>query len=49
LIIDNSEVWIIGGSIKDAGKKPAYLIPLSPSIALKKIEIYEKLWEESSN
>jgi len=44
VIIDRSDCWIVGGSIKDAGKKPTYLVPLQPNIALTKIEIYEALW-----
>ena len=44
VIIDSSDCWIVGGSIKDAGKKPTYLVPLQPSIAPTKIEIYESLW-----
>ncbi|MCA3448038.1 MAG: hypothetical protein INF93_15220 [Rhodobacter sp.] len=45
IIIDGSDCWIIGGSIKDAGKKPTYLVPLQPSIAPTKIGIYEALWQ----
>ncbi|MCB1667999.1 MAG: hypothetical protein R3E73_04695 [Porticoccaceae bacterium] len=43
VIIDQSECWIIGNSIKDAAKKSTYLIPLSPTIAASKIEIYSQI------
>lgn len=47
VIIDGSDCWIVGGSIKDAGKKPTYLVPLQPSIAPTKIDIYENLWRKA--
>ena len=47
VIIDSSDCWIVGGSIKDAGKKPTYLVPLQPSIAPTKIDIYERLWQKA--
>lgn len=47
VIIDGSDCWIVGGSIKDAGKKPTYLVPLQPSIAPTKIDIYEGVWREA--
>lgn len=47
VIIDGSDCWIVGGSIKDAGKKPTYLVPLQPSIAPAKIGIYEDLWQKA--
>ncbi len=47
VIIDSSDCWIVGGSIKDAGKKPTYLVPLQPNIAPTKIDIYEALWREA--
>ena len=34
VIVDNSDCWVIGGSIKDAAaKSPTYLLPLSPDLA----------------
>lgn len=48
VILDRSDCWIVGGSIKDAGKNPPYLAPLQPSIAPAKVEIYEALWQKSS-
>ncbi|MEY4983880.1 MAG: hypothetical protein RIR62_2146 [Pseudomonadota bacterium] len=48
VIIDKSDCWIVGGSIKDAGKNPTYLIPLHPSIAPEKLKIYEGLWSSAS-
>ncbi|NOD67605.1 hypothetical protein [Ruegeria sp. HKCCD7303] len=47
VIIDGSDCWVVGGSIKDAGKKPTYLLPLQPSIAPEKILIYENIWSKS--
>ncbi|MGR3760751.1 hypothetical protein ACUXV3_11565 [Roseobacteraceae bacterium NS-SX3] len=47
VIIDGSDCWIVGGSIKDAGRKPTYLVPLQPGIAPTKIDIYEGLWREA--
>ncbi len=48
IIIDSNECWIVGGSIKDAGKKATYLIPLSPSLAEQKVLIYNDIWNNSS-
>lgn len=48
VIIDSSDCWIVGGSIKDAGKKPTYLVPLQPSIAPTKIRIYQAVWREAA-
>ena len=47
VILDGSDCWIVGGSFKDAGKKPTYLVPLQPSIAPTKVNIYETLWQKS--
>lgn len=49
VILDSSDCWIVGGSIKDAAKKPTYLVPLQPSIAPTKIGIYEALWQKSQS
>jgi len=49
VILDGSDCWIVGGSIKDAGKKPTYLVPLQPGIAPTKIAIYESLWQKSQS
>ncbi|KZL10691.1 hypothetical protein [Pseudovibrio sp. Ad26] len=48
VIIDRTDCWVIGGSIKDAGAKPTYLLPLQPTIAQEKINIYEDLWCEAA-
>jgi len=37
----------MGGSIKDAGKKATYLIPLASQISDAKREIYEAIWQQS--
>lgn len=47
IIIDQSDCWVVGGSIKDAGKKPTYLLPLQPGISPSKINIYNDLWGKS--
>ncbi|SFG69431.1 hypothetical protein SAMN04488020_103212 [Palleronia marisminoris] len=47
VIVDGADCWIVGGSIKDAGKKPTYLVPLQPGIAPTKIGIYESAWQEA--
>lgn len=44
IFLDNSDCWIVGASIKDAGKKPTYLIPLAPQITPQKLAIYEGEW-----
>jgi hypothetical protein len=40
VLVDGDSAWIMGGSIKDAGKKATYLIPLPSPIAAAKIAIY---------
>lgn len=47
VFVDRDSCWISGGSIKDGGRKPTYLIPLSPGVAEKKQQIYEELWNRS--
>ena len=44
VIIDDQRPWIIGASIKDAGKKPTYLLPVPPQLASKKVSAYEQIW-----
>ena len=47
IFVDENECWIMGGSIKDAGKKATYLIPVGSEIAHKKLKIYNTIWEEA--
>lgn len=47
IFIDHDVAWIMGGSIKDAGKKATYLIPLQTPIALAKKQIYQEIWNNS--
>lgn len=47
LFVDQSDCWIVGASIKDAGRKPTYLIPLQPQLAKAKQPIYENIWLQS--
>jgi hypothetical protein len=44
VFVDVDEAWIMGGSIKDAGKKATYLIPLAGPIVEAKRGIYEAIW-----
>ena len=48
IFIDGAVSWIMGGSIKDAGKKATYLIPLSTPITEAKYSIYSDIWERAS-
>ena len=47
VFIDNASTWIMGGSIKDAGKKATYLIPLANPLAADKLAIYEVIWKRA--
>lgn len=47
IFIDQDVAWIMGGSIKDAGKKATYLIPLQTPIVLAKKKIYQEIWGNS--
>ena len=47
VIIDDENPWIIGASIKDAGKKPTYILPVPPHFAEKKIQAYETIWDSA--
>lgn len=45
LLVDGSQCWVLGASIKDAAlKRPTYLAPLAPDIAAQKVTIYEGVW-----
>lgn len=44
IIIDKYSCWVMGGSMKDAGKKPTYLIPLTGKASNAMINIYEECW-----
>lgn len=48
IFIDDNTAWIMGGSIKDAGKKATYLIPLQTELTLAKKEIYKEIWERAT-
>ncbi len=47
IFIDDEVAWIMGGSIKDAGKKATYLIPLQTQLSIAKKEIYTEIWERA--
>jgi hypothetical protein len=44
VIVDNDDCWIMGGSIKDAGTKATYLIPLAAPLSENKRTIYSEIW-----
>jgi len=48
VIVDQGDCWITGGSIKQAGDKASYLIPLSPEIGAAKREIYSRIWDQAA-
>lgn len=48
VLVDDDAAWIMGGSIKDAGKKATYLIPLASSIAATKKVIYADIWSRAT-
>lgn len=48
IFIDDNIAWIMGGSMKDAGKKATYLIPLMTELALAKNKIYGEIWNRAS-
>lgn len=43
IFLDRSDCWIVGASVKDAGKKATYLIPLNPNLVAEKLRIYEEI------
>ncbi len=47
IFIDDDDAWIMGGSIKDAGKKATYLIPLQTQLSTAKKEIYIGIWNRA--
>lgn len=49
VFIDQNECWIMGGSIKDAGRKATYLIPVGSELAHDKFKIYETIWNEAKS
>lgn len=48
IFLDKTDCWIVGASIKDAGKKPTYLIPLVPQLSAGKLSIYENVWSQAT-
>ncbi len=48
IFVDDDSAWIMGGSIKDAGKKATYLIPLATQIAITKKKIYTEIWNRAT-
>jgi hypothetical protein len=48
IFVDGTECWVLGASIKDAGKRASYLAPLSSDVATVKLQMYERIWAGSS-
>jgi len=48
IFIDSDSAWIMGGSIKDAGKKATYLIPLQTQLSMAKKDIYSEIWNRAN-
>lgn len=49
IIVDMTDCWVLGQSIKDAAKSmPTYLAPLSIDIAKLKITHYENIWSKAT-
>jgi hypothetical protein len=48
IFVDDETAWIMGGSIKDAGKKATYLIPLATQLSIVKKEIYTDIWDRAT-
>lgn len=49
IFVDSDQCWIMGGSVKDAGKKATYLIPVIPQITKAKSAIYTDIWSRAQN
>ena len=47
LLVDDKNCWLTGGSVKDGGKKPTFLIPV-PQLAEAKLCIYQDIWERAA-
>ncbi len=48
IFVDDNIAWIMGGSVKDAGKKATYLIPLQTELVLAKKKIYGEIWDRGA-
>ena len=46
-LLDDESCWLTGGSVKDGGKKPAFLIPV-PFLAEAKLRIYKEIWKRAA-
>src|SRR5690606_28198088 len=40
IVVDDSDCWVTGGSVKQAGEKATYLLPLPPGVAEATRSIY---------
>lgn len=48
VIVDNSDCWVVGASIKDAAvRSSTYLFPLQPVLANAKRDIYSEVWDRA--
>lgn len=48
VFIDGTDGWVFGGSLKDGGIKPTYIMPLRPNMASDKLSIYAGIWANST-
>ena len=46
VIFIDDDCWIVGASLKDAGIKPTYLMPLPPILSAEKHRIYDEIWDQ---
>ena len=47
VIFVDDDCWIVGASLKDAGIKPTYLMPLLPALSAEKYRIYSDIWDRT--
>lgn len=47
VIFVDDDCWLVGASLKDAGEKPTYLMPLPPILSAEKRRIYDELWSQA--
>lgn len=47
IIFVDDDCWIVGASLKEAGIKPTYLMPLPPALGAGKKYIYDDIWNKN--
>lgn len=48
IVQDNSDLWVIGGSLNMKGDKSTYLLPLTPGVAETARNLYADIWNQSN-